>query len=67
MKIAPRLFAGLAAIALVLAGVTAVAPSPARAQSETGGTLLAVAIFAAVTVAAFALIDEEGDDEPQSP
>jgi hypothetical protein len=68
MTIAPRLFAGLAAIALVLAGVTAVAPSPARAQGETTGALLAVAIFAAVTVAAFALIDEEGDDEePQSP
>ncbi|HTM95426.1 MAG TPA: hypothetical protein VL100_06390 [Croceibacterium sp.] len=68
MKITSRLFAGLAAIALVLAGMTAFAPTPARAQSETAATLLAAAIFGAATIAAFVLIDEQGDDEsPQSP
>lgn len=67
MSISSRLFAGLAAFALVLAGLATVAPAPARAQS--GEAVLAVAIFAAATVAAFVLIDEEGDDdeEPQSP
>jgi ABC-type uncharacterized transport system YnjBCD permease subunit len=69
MKITSRLFAGLAALAMVLGGVTAFAPTPARAQvAETGGTLIAVGIFAAATVAALVLIDEQGDDEaPQSP
>jgi hypothetical protein len=68
MKITSRLFAGFAAFALVLTGMAAFTPTPARAQSETGGTLLAIGIFAAATVAAFVLIDEEGDDEaPQSP
>jgi hypothetical protein len=68
MKITSRLFAGLAALALVAAGTTAFAPTPARAQAETSGTLIAIGIFAAATVAAFVLIDEEGDDEaPQSP
>jgi len=69
MKMTSRLFAGLAAFALVLAGVTTFAPTPARAQAETGATLLAVAIFGAAAIAAFVLIDEEGDDDeaPQSP
>lgn len=68
MKITSRLFAGLAAFALALGGVSAFAPTPARAQVETGGTLIAIGIFAAATVAAFVLIDEQGDDEaPQSP
>lgn len=69
MKITSRLFAGLAALALVLGGLTAFAPTPARAQGESGGSaLIAVGIFAAATVAAFVLIDEQGDDEtPQSP
>jgi heme/copper-type cytochrome/quinol oxidase subunit 1 len=70
MKLTPRLFAGLAAFTLVLAGVTAIAPSSARAEEDqTAETFLAVGIFAAVTVAAFALIDEDGDDDeaPQSP
>lgn len=68
MKITSRLFAGLAAFALVLTGFAAFAPDTARAQDKTTGTLIAVGIFAAATVAAFLLIDEEGDDEaPQSP
>lgn len=69
MKMTSRLFAGLAALAMVLGGSAALAPTPARAQvAETGGTLIAIGIFAAATVAAFVLIDEQGDDEaPQSP
>ena len=68
MKNAPRLFTGLAAFALVVTGMAAFTPSPARAQSESGSTLLAVGIFAAAAVTAFVLIDEQGDDEsPQSP
>ena len=68
MTLASRLFAGLAAFALVLTGLSALAPSKAQAQSETAGALLAVGIFAAVAVATFVLVDEEGDDEePQSP
>lgn len=70
MKIAPRLFTGLAALALVFAGMAAVAPGTARAAPGDGTkTIIAVAIFTAVTIATFVLIDEEGDDEeePQSP
>jgi hypothetical protein len=68
MKTASRLFASLAALALALGGISAFGPTPARAQEETGEALIAVGIFAAATVAAFVLIDEEGDDEaPQSP
>ena len=69
MKIGSHLFAGLAALALVLVGALAVAPGTARAQDKTAEALIAVAIFTAVTVATFVLIDEEGDDDeqPQSP
>jgi len=67
MKITSRLLAGLAAFALLLGGLTAVAPTPARAQSETGSTLLAVGIFVAATAAAIILIDDDDDEAPQSP
>lgn len=67
MKITSRLFAGLAAFALVLTGMAAISPTPARAQSETGSTLLAVGLFAAAAVAVFVLVDEDGDESPQSP
>lgn len=69
MKIASRLSTVLGALALVLAATFAVAPGKARAEPLTDEALIAVAIFAAVTVAAFVLIDEDDDDDeaPQSP
>lgn len=68
MTTVSRLFAGFAAFALVLAGLSAVAPSSARAQSETfGGPLLAAAIFSAVAIVTFIAIDEDGDDDEEAP
>jgi hypothetical protein len=67
MTIASRFHAALAAFALVLAGTAAVAPTTAHAAPLTGKAVIAVAVFAAVTVATFALIDEDGDEDPQSP
>lgn len=68
MTIASRLYAGLAALALVLAGVATVAPSPAKAQSETTTALIAGALITVVIVSAVVLLDDEDEDEgPQSP
>lgn len=69
MKIASRLYAALAALALVVAGTAAVAPSSARAEPLTTEALLALAIFTTVAVATVVLVDEENDDDeaPQSP
>ena len=68
MTIASRLYAGFAALALVLAGITAVAPSPAKAQSETTTALLiGAAVTAAVVVAVVALGSNGDDEDPQSP
>jgi hypothetical protein len=68
MKIASRLSAAVAALALVLVGLTVVAPSTARAD-DAGEELLAFSIFGAAAVAAIIVIDEQNDDDeqPQSP
>jgi hypothetical protein len=68
MKIASRLSAAVAALALVLVGLTVVAPSTARAD-DAGEELLAFGIFGAAAVAAIIAIDEQNDDDeqPQSP
>ncbi len=73
MTIASRLSAGLAAIALVLAGLVAVAPSPAQAQGAKAVTSTALLIGGAITAAVVTTLvllgnDDGNDDEgPQSP
>jgi hypothetical protein len=69
MTIASRLYAGLAALALLFAGVAAVVPSPAQAQDREVATALIVGgVVTAAIIAAVVLLDGEDDDEgPQSP
>jgi len=73
MTIASRISAGLAAIALILAGLVAVAPSPAQAQGAkvTSTALLIGGAITAAVVTTLVLLgnnDDENDDEgPQSP
>jgi hypothetical protein len=71
MAIASRLYAGLAAFALVLAGIAVVVPSTAQAQRAVPGALVAGVIVTATVVTAIVLLDNGGgdnDDEgPQSP
>lgn len=67
MKIASRLSAVAAALALVLVGLTVLAPSTARAD-DAGEELLAFGIFGAAAIAAIIVIENQNDDEePQSP
>lgn len=69
MTVASRLYAGLAALALVLVGLTAVIPMPAKAQDrETETALIAGAVITAAVIGAVVLLDDEDEDEgPQSP
>jgi hypothetical protein len=71
MTIASRLYAGLAAFALVFAGMAVVAPSTAQAQNRTVPTaLVAGVVITATVVTAIVLLDksDKDDDEgPQSP
>jgi hypothetical protein len=70
MTIASRLYAGLAAFALVIAGMALVAPSAAQAQIRAvPGALIAGVVITATVVTAIVLLDKGGDDDdgPQSP
>jgi hypothetical protein len=71
MTIASRFYAGLAAFALVFAGLSAFAPSAAQAQGRAvPGALIAGAVITATVVTAVVLLDngDNNDDEgPQSP
>lgn len=69
MTIASRLFAGLAAFALVLVGMAAVAPSSAQAQRTVPTALIAGIVVTATVVTAIVLLDkgDKDDEEPQSP
>jgi uncharacterized membrane protein YkvI len=67
MKIASRIYAMLAAFALVLAGVTAVATTEAKAASETTTAIIAGAVITAAIIGAVFLLDSEDEEEPQSP
>lgn len=69
MTIASRLYAGLAALALVIAGIATVAPTPAQAQNrDTTTAVIAGVVVTAAIIAAVLLLDDEDDDEgPQSP
>lgn len=70
MAIASRFYAGLAAFALVLAGMAVVAPSTAQAQRSVPGALIAGVIVTATVVTALVLLDKGSNDDdegPQSP
>ena len=73
MTIASRISAGLAAIALLLTGLVAMAPSPAQAQGAKAATSTALLIGGAITAAVVTTLvllsnnDDEDDEGPQSP
>jgi hypothetical protein len=68
MTVASRFYAALAAFALVLAGVTTVAPTEAKAASGATTAIIAGAVVTAAILGAVVLLDSAEEDEaPQSP
>ena len=63
-----RLFAGLVAVALLLAGISVVSPTSAKAQGVELGALIVGALVTTSVVLALVVLDNEDDEEePQSP
>jgi hypothetical protein len=69
MTIASRLYAAVAALALVFAGLAAVAPTPAQAQDRGGIAPVVIGFGLVATILVASLVLGGGGDEegPQSP
>ena len=63
-----RLFAGLAVVALLLAGFSVVAPAGAQAEDEGFGDILIGGLIVTGVVVTLLVLDRDDDEEhPQSP